>query len=348
MICGADRALRRSLRLHRDVGYDLERQGDTESRLEELARHFTEAAALGEVDRAVGYCERAGAAAIGALAYEEAAAHFERALESLLLEHPVDEHRRVRLVFEAGNALHQINDVRSREMLHAAEEAGRELDDLDLLGRVVVAVATDVFTRASISVEEGRVALAEHVLARGEELSTALRARVMAALSDELFWSGDAAWRRRLCDDAIAIAREIGDPHLLVDLLASHNVMLDVTESSGFDLLEAQASEMIEVAAGIDDSLLFNALIMRIITRTSQGDVAAGDADLDRAEQLAERLRIPQHIGRAKQMRIARALLAGRLEDTDVLLADYEAHASRAGLGTSVAAAGGIRYRLHY
>ncbi len=75
----------RRLRLHRSVGLALEATGDVESRLTELAWHFTEAAALGEVDKAVDYGRRAGDQAKADLAFEEAAGLYERALDVLEL-----------------------------------------------------------------------------------------------------------------------------------------------------------------------------------------------------------------------------------------------------------------------
>ncbi|NIR40030.1 MAG: hypothetical protein GWN79_21150, partial [Actinobacteria bacterium] len=62
----------RRLRLHRDVARALAARSDTGERLAELARHFGEAAALGEVDNAVRWGRRAGAAAVAELAWEEA------------------------------------------------------------------------------------------------------------------------------------------------------------------------------------------------------------------------------------------------------------------------------------
>jgi len=161
----------RRLRLHRDFGLELERHGDSAARVAELARHFTEAAALGEVDKAVQYSERAGDAAIDDLAYEEAAVHFERALDALQLLEPVDERRKAELVFAAGNALHHLNDPRGRVLLRTAEEFGRKLDDLDLLARVAVAVSASAFTRAVGSAGVDNLALAEHVLARADGLA---------------------------------------------------------------------------------------------------------------------------------------------------------------------------------
>ena len=62
--------------------------GDDSQRWAELARHFSEAASLGEVDRAVRYGTLAEVEPAG-LAFEEAAAHYEGALGALeLLDEP--------------------------------------------------------------------------------------------------------------------------------------------------------------------------------------------------------------------------------------------------------------------
>jgi class 3 adenylate cyclase len=62
----------RRLRIHRRIGHALERRGG-DRHVDELARHFCECAALGEIDRAVTYGRQAAARALERLAYEEAA-----------------------------------------------------------------------------------------------------------------------------------------------------------------------------------------------------------------------------------------------------------------------------------
>ena len=74
-----------------------------------------------------------------------------------------------------------------------------------------------------------------------------------------------------------------------------------------------------------------------------RGFVDLGDRDLVQAELLAERLRIPQHIARTKLHRSAMALLAGQLDDCELLLADYEGFCAREQVGGSAAGAGGVR-----
>jgi len=69
--------------MHRDVARGLAERAGADQRLAELARHFAEAAARGEIQNAVEWGRRAGDAAMAELAWEEAAAHYERALYAL-------------------------------------------------------------------------------------------------------------------------------------------------------------------------------------------------------------------------------------------------------------------------
>src|SRR5947208_1920321 len=75
----------RRVRLHRQIGEALEELygNNPEPHLGELAHHFCEGAPGGGVDKAVDYARRAGDRAQSLLAYEEAAAHYERGLQAL-------------------------------------------------------------------------------------------------------------------------------------------------------------------------------------------------------------------------------------------------------------------------
>jgi len=337
----------RRLRLHRDIGLALEQVSDGTTHLTELARHFTEAAALGEVDKAVMYCRRAGDTAKADLAYEEAAAHFERALEALELQEPIDEALRGHMLMAAGDALYQIADPRGETLLLAAEESGRIRDDMQLLANVSIGLGTSIFVRATAVVDAHNVALAEHVLARADLLTPDLHARVLATYALELFWTDAQRRRIELCDQALAIARELGDPRVLAHVLHSSSYAVDVTQIDRLDRAMAEASEIIKVAAGFDDALVCSALCSRAIAYVCKGDTTAGDRDLADAELLAERLRIPQLIARTKVLRASLVLLIGQLDDAEVLLADWEAYGAREGILTGAGAAG-IRYRLQY
>jgi class 3 adenylate cyclase/tetratricopeptide (TPR) repeat protein len=335
------------LRLHRTIGRTLESYGNTATRLTELARHFGEAAALGEVDKAVEYARRAGDAAIVDLAYEEAAIHFERALDSLQLREPIDEALHAELLMAAGNALHQIGDPRGRELLEQTERFGRANDDVGLLARVSIALRANWDSRQANGIDEHAVGLAEYVLEPPGRIPDDLRARVLSVLSVELFWSGDIARRHALCEEALEIARRLDDPNVLAFALSSRSMLADLTDPDARDAAERHNTETIQVASGIDDSLVCSALSNRSVLRVCCGDLDAGERDLSDAEALAERLRIPRLVAHVKMLRTARALLAGRLADVDALLADYEAYTNREGI-PNPPGVGSIRYRLQY
>jgi hypothetical protein len=209
-------------------------------------------------------------------------------------------------------------------------------------------LGTSVFVRSNAAVDAHNVALAEHVLAHANQLPPGLHARVLATYALELFWTTDAQHRRiELCDQALAIARVLGDPKVLAHVLHSSSYAVDVTQIDRLDRAMAEASEIIRVAAGFDDALVCGALVNRAIAYVCKGDTAAGERDLADAELLAERLRIPQLIARTKVLRASMVLLLGQLDDAEVLLADWEAYGAREGIITSAGAAG-IRYRLQY
>ena len=115
------------VRLHGRVGRAIEElySGRLDERLPELARHFADAAAAGEADRAVGYALRAAAQATTLLAFEDAGTLYDLALQALdLLDSPDDERRYQALIGRADSS-DRMNrsDNKRREALDAARIA---------------------------------------------------------------------------------------------------------------------------------------------------------------------------------------------------------------------------------
>ncbi len=338
----------RRLRLHRSVGLALEATGDVDARLTELAWHFTEAAALGEVDKAVDYGRRAGDRAKADLAFEEAAGLYERALEVLELEDGTDPALQARLLLAAGDALHAINDPRGRGLLRDAERLGRSVDDTPLLAEVLISLSGNMFFRDGNSTDQDNVALGDYILSRAESLDRATLAEAMSAFAVELFWSDESERMRQLSDRALDIARELDDAHVLADVLRNRNYVHDTTDPAALDRGLAEMTEAIAIAAGIDDRLLCVTHLDRCVNHVVRGDVVHGDLDLDEAERLADRLRIPQAIARGMNLRAARVLLAGDLDLCDALVSEFESYCVREGLPSGPTAVAALRYRLQY
>ena len=100
------------MRLHRQIGEGLEESaGDNlEASLPQLAYHFSEAAQGGDVDKAIDYATRAAERANALLAYEEAANHYDRALQVLEMKESGDDLARCELLLGLGAAQFRSGD----------------------------------------------------------------------------------------------------------------------------------------------------------------------------------------------------------------------------------------------
>src|SRR5581483_7807111 len=215
-------------RLHLQVANALEAQslerGDVPAA--ELAHHFTQAALAGESKKAVHYAALAGEEATRALAYGEAVAHYERAIAVLDLVGG-SESERAELLLELGAALWRAGD---RNAAHAnimqAVELARRTDRKDVLASAALALRS--LGGLSGTADNERVLLLEEARAALGDEQTALRARVLAGLAQELYhtWPEKAEIEKagRLAAEAVDLARQLDDPATLAaTLLARHD-----------------------------------------------------------------------------------------------------------------------------
>ncbi len=114
----------RRARLHQRVGEALEELVSTTpgARIEELAYHWLAATRAADAGKAIGYARQAGERALANLAFEEAAAHFERALGVLEPRDPDGERLRCDLLLALGDAQRRGGRPRYRE---TGGESGR-------------------------------------------------------------------------------------------------------------------------------------------------------------------------------------------------------------------------------
>jgi tetratricopeptide (TPR) repeat protein len=131
-----DLPTRRRLKLHRRIAQVLEEinAGNPEPHLAELAYHYRKAARLGETAKAIDYSIRAGEAGLTVFVYEEAAEHWQAALE-LMPKRAEDRERRADLLERLGELL-GMSASEGAEQVHHLEEAVKLYQDL---GRVEAA-----------------------------------------------------------------------------------------------------------------------------------------------------------------------------------------------------------------
>ena len=315
----------RRAQLHRRVGEAIELASvGSPDDLPELARHFAAAAAIGGAPKAVAYSTRAGEQALTQLAHDDAARHFRRGLDLLELipVEPGDEDlaRRLRcdLLLSLGEAQKRCGDPSHRQTLLDAAALAADLGDAERLAAAALA-NTRGFWSATLRVDADRVATFEAALAALDPGDSPLRARLLARLAVELVFSGDAAAVRRLSDDALAMARRLGDLPTLAQVLAPRYNTIRGDPATLPERL-ADTAELVAVAGQLPDlSLRCEAWGWRAVATMEAADVEEAAACLEAHRRLAIQLRQPTMLWYSTYLDAARALLGGRFDDAERL-----------------------------
>lgn len=284
---------RRAL-LHRRIAVALEEihAADPAARSAELAHHFAHAGAPGDIAKAIAYATRAGETALAGLAYEQAAAHFRDAVRLLGgAEPPAQAARRCDLLIAQGEAERRAGDATYRRTLLDGARLAQQLDDPDRLARAALANNRGFFSAAA-DVDTERVAVLDGALAAHGVHDSATRASLLAQLAVELV--PDPDWRRRsqLSDEALAMARRVGDPTTLARTLNQRYVALWGPRTLPERL--ANAREAGALAKGLDDHVLsFQCARFGAHAAMEDGNLELADRLLEDAREVAEQLEQP-------------------------------------------------------
>jgi tetratricopeptide (TPR) repeat protein len=311
----------RRVRLHRAAADALSAAGRD---LPEIARHRFEAAA-GDPAAAVEAAIAAGDAAMAALAYEAAAAQYERALQAL----GEGGARRCDLLVALGGALARAGEVESsRAVLDAAIEEARTAHDTVRLARATLArsgLAIVIF-----DVDRDEIVRLEAALQGLGDTEPALRAGLLGRLAIATYYQQQPDRRKALAREAVETAGRAGGVRGLAQALVAQRIA-----DWGPDDLERRldtdaALIRLGVEAG-DAEAELQGRQWRIVDLVEAGDATAFGSELDGYAALSERVRLPQHRWYAVFWRGLRAVLAGDAEAGAPLLAEAEEIAERAG-----------------
>ena len=309
----------RRIEVHRRIGEALEQLhgADPDPPVAELARHFIEAAPAGESAKAISYAERAAGQAAERFAHEDAAAHYERALEVLDYAVDADLARRLGLLLELGEAQRRAGRfVPARTTFEHAAEIARELGDAQSLARAALGVGA--LSEAG-GVDEAILALLREALDAVGAEDTALRVELLGAVGTELVWRDPQGEAAAVGREAVEMARRLGDPGTLASALAGQTFLLATTPDAPRRQL-ANSEELIELAerAGSRE-LAVRGHVYRLVALLGLGDVTEADIELDAYARSAEELRQPQHLWHVPLLRGMRAAMEGRFADAERL-----------------------------
>ncbi len=296
--------------LHARAGLALEASGAaaSEALLPKLAEHFALAAPAHDGGRALKYAELAAQAAGARLAYEEAAAHLDRALSLLELKSG-DPETRLRLLLAKGQALVRTREVaRARTTLLETIRLAHELSAVDVLVRAARALAEPPECGAVDAPLVAMLREAQGALAEDDPRKPCLQALVAKSLS----YSGDLDRCAELGLAALRRIRELDLPALRADALQAC-----VEALAGPDYLAERVAIVDELTQlgheSSDYGILMRALTTRIWNTVELGDMQRVDAAIEQLEVLVQRTREPLFRWHVRVFRAMRAMVQGKL-----------------------------------
>jgi DNA-binding CsgD family transcriptional regulator len=325
----------RRVYLHRLVGEALEAvyAADPGPHLAELAHHLVEAAPGSEESaaKAVQMATLAGRRALEVLAWEDAAELFERALAALELAGRPGPQQRCELLLAVGEARMAASDVpAARTAYQQAGELARRIGSAEALARAGLGLGSE-FT--SGVVDPVQVGLLEEALTVLGKADSPLRARVLAGLGRALVSTPQVERRLALSEDAVQMARRLGDPATLAAVLFGRH--LAVWGSARAEVAGERlgiATEVVGLAEQIGDrAMALRGRGLRRIDLLELGDLVGYDADLAAAERAARALRQLRYHWQLPLAHATRALVAGRFAQAEELMEQGLAAGRRAG-----------------
>jgi class 3 adenylate cyclase len=282
---------------------------------EVLAYHYTEA---GLSARAVVYWQRAGQRAMALLAYEEAVKYYETALGALELQETVDEAQRYELLLALGEARMKAGDFpQAMDTFHQSADIARKLRSPEGLARAALGFE-DTSWRPGRFGGPAVHLLEEALEALGKEDSV-LRVRVLGGLARALSFAGAPERAEVVGQQAIDMARRLGDPAVLVFALKAQQDSL-WGRPERINEVFASAEEMLRLAEEIGDKeKAHDARYWRLFCLLELGDIQAADAELEALIRLDEEIRQSFYMYVSIGLQAMRALLEGRFADAERL-----------------------------
>lgn len=312
--------------LHARVADVLEKlhQGHLEAHLPTLAHHYGLAGdALAA--KAFDYSRRAGARARAQLAFEDAAAHYEAAIEHGQ-RGGLTGTEITTLLIDLGEARIRAGQIElGRTACNEAFERATGPSDGHLMARAALTYSSPPVDGGIVN--EKIVRMIGTALAEIGDESPHLRARLRARLGAELMLTVADETRETLAREAVREARATGDDRVLATALRFAQSALATPQHVEECL--TLTNEAIEAARRLGDvHALVDALAYRSVHHLTLGAVQPYADDVATIEQIAGEVPTPAHRWYTAVAAASRALLLGRLDEAPALIDATLDHAS--------------------
>ena len=308
--------------LHERVAQTLERRrAELRPHAAELAHHFYEARHSLGPEPAMRYARDAADHAAGALAWEDATAQLERALELDELREDGDPGARCELLLQLGEMRMRAAHPGFSEAFADAAALARGRSSTQL-ARAAIGYAGRYYEAGVI--DERLIELLREALAELEGDEQDLRARLLARLAEILHFAGDEPQSLAHAADAVRLAEDLGDDQVLADALAGRHVSL--LHAAHLEERLAVSHDLIQLGRRMrDKERTLQGLHARIYDLIQAGEILAAKDALAELAALADEVRQPLFAHFAVGWTGALAQMEGRLEEAERLAAEsYE------------------------
>ena len=331
----------RRARLHSQIADALEHHPGIDPI--ELAHHAFAARGVDGPERAIRTSRLAAEHTLTGLAYEQAANHYQRALQALEQGRATHPREQCELLIALGEAQARSAEREADATFIAAEQQARALADPELIARGVLGRCGIGVTILGADAERAG-ALKEALQALGDR-APALRARILARLAIELYYATERKQAGPLSRQAINTARSTDDVNALLAALSAHHVALWTPE--GLPERLAVAEEMIALAR--EHNRCEHELQGRnwlCADLWEAGEINRFEQQTGEHAQLAGRLRLPTFRWYEPLWHAALAALRGEWQHAEQLLAEAERAGTQAGDRNAPLFAFGLRVQM--
>lgn len=309
----------RRARLHCRVGEALAGHVGADAQPATIAHHLVAGATAGCRSQAIAWSERAGTRALEQLAFEDASVHFQHAIGLLEWDDPPDRAARARLLLAEQRARGAIGDVAAAK--NAAARAGEDARAEGSAGPLIEAAIARAWWTGLGMRDLGTVRLLEDALASVDERDLSNRAALLGMLGYyRCVVEGDGVAADPLAREAVALARESGDPAVLADVLAWRAQARVFTGSA--DVAEQEA--VLDELATLPEARWHawhgrTGWLDRIagVLRLQIGDLAGFEAHLERLVRCGREGQDRFLLATAAMWRGLRALIDGRFDQVE-------------------------------
>jgi class 3 adenylate cyclase len=221
----------RRVLLHRQIGESLERlyERNIDAHLPELAHHFYQAAPGGDVQKAIDYAKRAGDHAVKALAYEEGASHYERALQTTDLLPARSESERLHMMRSLAMAYFRADlPEQAVAIAQRAIELAESIGDGAVYAETAIVFAETV-GRSALMTSGLALPYLERALERVPETDARMRSRLLSRLqASHTPRTLDREGQLEMAQEAVRFAEQSGDLGVLALAIGStHGALMN-------------------------------------------------------------------------------------------------------------------------